>query len=121
MKWWHHAFAVRPSQPWRPTDDENALVDRIADAVVRREMTTAALIGLEMCRPFNYIGSQALHVLTPFLSPFSSVESSTRLANLLERREAIDLICERIEQFERRRNQQATTPSTAADAQPQQG
>lgn len=102
MGWWQRAFAVRPSRPWRPTAEEDALIDNLAEAIVRREMTAPAMIGLEMCRPLNYVGSQALYVLTPLLSPFASAETLTRLAHVLEHREAIDLICERIEKWERR-------------------
>ncbi|MEX0728280.1 MAG: hypothetical protein WEB58_20990 [Planctomycetaceae bacterium] len=121
MGWWQRAFAVRPSQPWHPTADEDALVETIAAAIVRREMTAPALIGLEMSRPLNYVGSQALHVLMPLLSPFADAATITRLANLLEHREAVDLICERIEQLDRRRAGHANTSEPAAQTEHQQG
>ncbi|MDA0831817.1 MAG: hypothetical protein O2955_12790 [Planctomycetota bacterium] len=120
MGWWQSAFAVRPSQPWIPTADEEALVDRIAEAIVRREMTAPALIGLEMCRPLNYVGSQSLHVLMPIMSPFVDAATTTLLAQLLEHREAIELICERINRCESDQNRTAndSKPADCTEHQP---
>jgi len=81
-----------------------ALLERIAEAVVKREMVTPALILLESLGPLNFWGSQALHGLLPFLEAICSSLDLDRMARILERRESIALLIEMIEQKTRERN-----------------
>ncbi len=83
-----HAFAVRPSHDPLSADDL-ALLTRIADSVVRRGMETPATVALESIGPLNFLGSQALHVLTPFLELAFNPVDLERIAALLERRETV--------------------------------
>ena len=81
-----HAFAVRPEQEPFTTEDV-ALLERVADAIVRCGMATPATLFLESIGPMNFLGSQALHVLTPLIEAVLSVNELTRIVRLLERRE----------------------------------
>jgi hypothetical protein len=91
-----HAFAVRPPDD-RLSDEELVLLNRIADAVVRRGMATPATVALESVGPMNFLGSQALHILAPFLElAFNHVELE-RVATLLERRATIPRLIAMIE------------------------
>ncbi len=92
-----HAFAVEPPGPATLNDAEAAVVARIADEVVRRGMTTPALLALESFRPLNAIGANAMHALTPFVSVIRDPSSFTTLAALLERRGSVEAICLAIE------------------------
>ena len=83
-----HAFAVRPEQEPFTTEDV-ALLERVADAIVRRDMATPATLFLESIGPMNFLGSQALHVLTPLIEAVLSVNELTRIVRLLERRDSI--------------------------------
>ena len=83
-----HAFAVRPSDDTLSADDL-ALLTRVADSVVRRGMETPATVALESIGPLNFLGSQALHVLTPFLELAFNPVDLERIAALLERRETV--------------------------------
>src|SRR5688500_329737 len=79
-----HAFAVRPEQE-RFTAEDLALLERIADAIVTRGMATPATLFLESMGPLNFLGSQALHVLTPIVESVLSATELTQIARLLER------------------------------------
>lgn len=76
------------------TDDERALFDRIAEAVARRRLATAAILFLESARPLGFVASQIMHFFRPLVGESTSYE---RLARLLERRGAIELLIRRLE------------------------
>ena len=83
-----HAFAVEPEG--RPLDAEDmALLERVADAVVRRGMESPALLFLESMGPMNFLGSQALHFFTPLMDVVFPQRDIERVAQLLERRDTL--------------------------------
>lgn len=96
--WLKHAFAVERHQP--PSDADLRLVDRLAREVVRRRLTAPALAFLEMSRPANYIGAQTLHFFAPLVTTLFDSASYSAFAKFLERRDAIDILCRRIEEVE---------------------
>jgi len=91
-----HAFAV--DGPFgRLTDADRALLARLAAKVVARQMAGPAILFLESVRPLNYIGSQALVFLRPFLEPFFNPADTRRLAQILERRAGLRALVRAIE------------------------
>lgn len=94
-----HAFAV-DTHPHPPTPAERELVERVAQEIVRRQMTAPALAALEMSRPLNYLGAQALHFCAPIASLFVDAAEYQRFARFLERRDAMELLAQRIETLE---------------------
>jgi len=83
-----HAFAAQPvSQPLSTEDVE--LMERVADAIVKRGMAAPATVFLESLGPMNFLGSQALHCVTPILDLAFNASEVERVARLLERRDAI--------------------------------
>lgn len=100
--WAAHAFAIDDGRETPFDEEEVRLVERLAGFVVERRMTTPALMLLESGRPLNFVGSQLLAFLSPFVTLiFSSIEYD-RFVQLLEKRRSIDLLIETIEQRERR-------------------
>jgi hypothetical protein len=91
-----HAFAVRPEQA-AFTIEDLALLDRVATAIVARGMATPATLFLESMGPLNFLGSQALHVLTPVIESVVSSTELTQIARLLERRDSIPRLLALIE------------------------
>jgi len=91
-----HAFAVQTSAETF-TDEDRTLLERIADAVVRREMAAPATVFLESLGPMNFLGSQALHFLTPILEFALNARELERAARLLERRDTIPRLITMIE------------------------
>ena len=83
-----HAFAVQAIQDeWTAEDD--VLLERVADAVVKRGMAAPAAVFLESLGPMNFLGSQALHFMAPILECAFSAKEVTRVARLLERRDTL--------------------------------
>lgn len=74
-----------------------ALLERVADAIVTRGMATPATLFLESMGPLNFLGSQALHVLTPIVEFALSTTELTQMARLLERRDSIHRLMTLIE------------------------
>ena len=94
--WLQNAFAVETHrQP--PTDAESAIIERVAKEVVRRGMTVPAIAFLEMARPLNYLGSQTMRFFEPIVNVLLDPEDYSTFAEFLERRDAIDRLCERIQ------------------------
>ena len=96
--WCSHAFAVEGDEVFDEADRD--LIDRLATFVVRRRMTSPALMLLESARPLNFIGSQALVFLAPFVTMVFSEKEYTRFTGILERRGSVGLIIERITEIE---------------------
>lgn len=100
MQWLRHAFAVDPPGPAEPTDAQRAIAERLVREIVRRRMSTPALLFLEASRPLNMLGAQALHFLQPLISAVADGDGPRRFAEFLERRGSIDWLCRRIEERE---------------------
>lgn len=83
-----HAFALQPeSQPLALEDVQ--LLERIADVIVNRRMAAPATMFLESMGPMNFLGSQALHFLTPILDCAFNTKEVEQVARLLERRDTV--------------------------------
>ena len=93
-----HAFSTQDSHSGFSAEDE-ALLDRVARYIVARHMTTPAVLFLESMRPLNFVGSQAMVFLRPILASFFSAQDYERLAAILEKRQSVDALIGRIEQF----------------------
>jgi len=89
------------------TDEQrDAILERIAQGIVRRGMAAPAVLFLELNKPLSFVASQSLVVLTPFLAPFVGVENVHRYGRLLEKRENVERLIDRIEQLEYERQQE---------------
>ena len=92
-----HAFAVKdPHHTW--SEEDLALVDRVAREVATRHMQAPALLFLETMRPLNFVGSQVLLFLQPIAGAVLQGIQWERLGAILEQRESIDLLIRRIEE-----------------------
>lgn len=100
LRWLKHAFATKPAQA-ELTPQQQSVVDRVCHGIVARKMTTPALAFLEMSRPLNYVSSQLIHYFTPILSAVVDTKGVECFATVLERRDAVDILCRRIEEIER--------------------
>ncbi len=83
-----HAFALQPeNQPLAVEDVQ--LLEKIADVIVNRRMAAPATMFLESMGPMNFLGSQALHFLTPILDCAFNTKEVEQVARLLERRDTV--------------------------------
>ncbi|MBI4401837.1 MAG: hypothetical protein HY581_09425 [Nitrospirae bacterium] len=91
-----HAFAMEPEGQPLSVEDV-ALLERVAEAVVARGMAAPAVVFLESMGPMNFLGSQALHFLTPVLEVVFPQPDIERVAHLLERRDTLTRLVAMIE------------------------
>jgi hypothetical protein len=91
-----HAFAVQPeTQPLAIEDVQ--LLERIAETIVKRGMAAPATMFLESMGPMNFLGSQALHFITPIIECAFSTKEVEQVARLLERRDTVSSLIAIIE------------------------
>lgn len=83
-----HAFSTG-SKAEAFTSEDLALLDRVADAVVKRGMAAPATVFFESLGPMNFLGSQALYFLSPIVEWAFNVREVEQVARLLERRDTI--------------------------------
>ncbi len=83
-----HAFAVRPETESLAIEDVQ-LLERIAEMVVKRGLAAPATMFLESMGPMNFLGSQALHFITPIIDCVFSAKEFEQVARLLERRDTV--------------------------------
>ena len=91
-----HAFSTTSGAEVFTTEDL-ALLERVADAVVKRGMTAPATVFLESLGPMNFLGSQALHFLTPIVEWAFNAREVEQVARMLERRDTISRLITIIE------------------------
>ncbi len=95
-----HAFAVESKDALEPTQTQRDVVDRVVKEIVRRRLTTPALVFLEMSRPLNYVAAQAMHFLQPIAAIVLDTGGLEVFAGFLEHRGSVEYLCRRIEHFE---------------------
>lgn len=96
-QWLKHAFAIDTDDAAELPEGERRVVDRLCREVVRRDLVVPALMFLEMSRPLNYLGAQALHFFQPMLGALVDSDAPKHFASFLERRGAIDALCRTLE------------------------
>jgi len=79
---------------------EQELANRLAGRIVRLGLGPVALLFIESVRPLNFVGSQLLHFLAPFVQAFGHFSDYDTLAALLENRRSVDRLLEAIEREE---------------------
>lgn len=91
-----HAFAVPADEDFN--EEELKLLDKIAEAVIKRKMAMPAIMFLESVRPLNFLGSQALVFLQPIVGLVISTAEMERAGQILERRKSIGVLIDKIEE-----------------------
>lgn len=84
-----HAFALTPTGV-EFSQEDMALLEKIASLIVNRGMATPAILFLESLGPLNFLGSQIVHGLKPFLEVLCDPREMERLAVVLERRDSLE-------------------------------
>ena len=91
-----HAFATAVI-PSSPSTEDLELIGRVADVIVKRGMAAPATVFLESMGPMNFLGSQALHFLTPIIEFAFNAKEVEQVARLLERRDTLSRLIAVIE------------------------
>lgn len=100
--WLAHAFAIDKTDPGgtEPSEAQRAVLDRLCRELVRRKMTTPALLFLEMSKPLNFLSAQALHFFHPIVASVCNADGYRHFAEYLEKRGSIEWLCGRLEAIE---------------------
>jgi len=97
------------SDDTKPTPEEQELIDRVAKLVVRKGLTVPAILFFETSKPLNWIGSQGMIILEPFvwaINPFLYAffrlkhEDYLKFQRLIEKRHNVENLLLAIEKFD---------------------
>ena len=80
-----------------PEDEQHALLEKLAQWIVRRSLTTPAILFLETGKPLNFLGSQLLIAFSPFVQAFFKGDQYHKIALILEKDENVELLIQLIE------------------------
>ncbi len=84
--------------------EREELAEKIAKRVVEMRLSTIAIVFLESSKPLSYVGSQLMVFFQPIVGAFlPSTNFYDRLTAFFEDRENIELLIQKIEEFEDRR------------------
>ncbi|MBI2266978.1 MAG: hypothetical protein HYU64_17755 [Armatimonadetes bacterium] len=84
--------------------EQDEFLDLLASEIVKRRLASIVVLTLESLKPLSFLGSQALIFLEPFLGAFmTKPETYKKLIEILEDRDRLERLLERIEELERQR------------------
>jgi len=90
---------LKGDSKWDSMDDE-AILDTVATKIVRRSLGVPAIFFLESSKPLSFLGSQVLVFFEPFVKTFFEVKSYERFCLLVEDRENVEKLIQKIEDCE---------------------
>ncbi|UCC80863.1 MAG: hypothetical protein JSW64_05755 [Candidatus Zixiibacteriota bacterium] len=83
------------------TDEEKEILFKLADFVVRKGLTVPAILSLETVKPLNYIGSQAMVFLEPFVQAlFRDISKYNTFRRMMEKRDNVERLLQKIEELD---------------------
>jgi hypothetical protein len=81
-------------------EEQQRLIEKIAEEVVLRGLSAPAIFLLESAKPFTFLGNQALVFLSPIVKSFLNLRSYDVLTEMLEDRANIERLLREIEKKE---------------------
>jgi len=97
-----------------PEVERDAMIEKIAADIHRRGLETPAILFLEMHKPLSFFASQTLIVTTPLIAPIIGFDRVRNAANLLESRDNVELLIQRIEELAAQRGDAKRRPDAGA-------
>ena len=79
---------------------QKELLAKIADQIVKRKMTTPAILFFESVKPLSFVGSQALVFLQPIIQAFLNRREYDEIVLMMEERENVEKLLMEIENQE---------------------
>ncbi|HWD38593.1 MAG TPA: hypothetical protein VG944_07070 [Fimbriimonas sp.] len=78
-------------------EQEEELLDRAANTIERRKLTTPAIMFLEMHKPLAFIGANAAVAFSPFLVPVLGFDTVNDYSRLLKKPQNVERLLQRLE------------------------
>ncbi|MEW5701329.1 MAG: hypothetical protein AB1792_03775 [Candidatus Zixiibacteriota bacterium] len=82
------------------TEQEAAILARLASKVVEWKMTVPAILFLESVKPLNYIGAQAMVFFEPFVQTLFNFKDYDTFREMMEKRENVERLLQKIEELD---------------------
>lgn len=83
------------------SEKEQQILFKLADFIVRKGMTVPAILTLETVKPLNYIGSQAMVFLEPFVQAvIRDVSGYNTFRRMMEKRENVERLLQKVEELD---------------------
>ncbi|MBI4726605.1 hypothetical protein HY768_05195 [candidate division TA06 bacterium] len=79
---------------------QKELLAKIADQIVKRKLTTPAILFFESVKPLSFVGSQALVFLQPIIQAFLNRREYDEIVLMMEERENVEKLLLEIESQE---------------------
>ena len=87
-----------------PDEEQLQILEKVASEIVRRKLTVPAIFFLEMGKPFNFLGSQMLIGLEPFIRSLFNIRDYRKFALIIERDSNVERLIKLIENFNNAEN-----------------
>jgi len=81
--------------------EDKAFLTKLAEEVKARRMTTPAIFFLEMMRPLNFVGSQAMIFFGPIISTFVKTDGYYKAAEIFENNNSVEFLIQEIERLDK--------------------
>ena len=81
-------------------EEEDRVLDKLAQKVVERRMSVPAIMFLESVKPLNYIGSQAMVFFEPIVQTVFNFKDYDTIRCALEKRQTIEILLLKIEKLD---------------------
>ena len=78
-------------------EDEDRILNRVAERVVRWKMAVPAIMFLETVKPLNYIGAQTMVFFEPIVQTIFNFKDYDTFRRAMERRENVERLLQKIE------------------------
>ncbi|MGD8627712.1 MAG: hypothetical protein PVH52_01390 [bacterium] len=92
--------ALEASAEESEADKDQALIDAVAEKLVKKHLTVPAIFFLESSKPLAFLGGQLLIFLEPFVQTLFNFEQYQRFAILMEDRDSWEKLVRKIEDLE---------------------
>lgn len=74
------------------------MLQKAADAIIKRGLATPGILFLEMHKPLAYIGGQSAIAMAPFIVPFFGFDFVNDYSRLFAKRDNIERLIQLLEQ-----------------------
>jgi len=81
-----------------PTEDDLKVLDKVIDYIIKKRLVTSAVWTLYSVMPLNFVSSQLMTVIQPYMDPFISQKDYEKVIRILEHRQGLELFIRRIEE-----------------------
>lgn len=81
------------------TEQETALIEKVAGAIHKRKLETPAILFFEMHKPIASLAGQSMVVFSPFIIPFVGFDSANDYSRFFSKRSSIERLLQRLEEL----------------------